>query len=369
MINDNITFSGIIVALLCVLLIVSKKTKTHSDYYLILWMIISGSNLAYYLLPSNTVNVLQIFGFTLPVFSTAILYLYVISITFNIPFSFKVILKHSLFYIFYNLVFLSISFGYDRINFINNIPYLGAERNSFLLNLLTLPMAIIPVIYIVLCFLALKKYQKILPENYSTLDKINLNWLKWIVISLIFIFLIVIAIISSGTRFDIIRTQDIFSLVSNIQSIYIICIVYFSLRQSIVINQNISLIKIDKIKEKPFTTDDKAIAISEQLLAYMTKEKPYLDESLSLTKLSSLINISTNQLSQIINQTLNTNFYQFVNSYRVEEVKEKLKEPKYSHYSILGVAYECGFNTKSTFNKIFKEQTGMTPSEYRGLNK
>lgn len=267
------------------------------------------------------------------------------------------------------MVFLSISFGYDRINFINNIPYLGAERNSFLLNLLTLPMAIIPVIYIVLCFLALKKYQKILPENYSTLDKINLNWLKWIVISLIFIFLIVIAIISSGTRFDIIRTQDIFSLVSNIQSIYIICIVYFSLRQSIVINQNISLIKIDKIKEKPFTTDDKAIAISEQLLAYMTKEKPYLDESLSLTKLSSLINISTNQLSQIINQTLNTNFYQFVNSYRVEEVKEKLKEPKYSHYSILGVAYECGFNTKSTFNKIFKEQTGMTPSEYRGLNK
>ena len=368
MLNDNITFSGIVVSLLCIFLIISKKTKTHSDYYLILWMLISGSNLAYYLLPSNAIIVFQIFGFTLPVFSTAILYLYVISITFSLPFKFETILKHSLFYIFYSLVLLSISLGYEKIVFIDNIPYFGTEMHSILLNVLTFPMAIIPVIYIVLCFLALKKYQKFLPENYSTLEKINLNWLKWIVISLIVIFLIVFAIISSGTRFSIIRKEDIFRLVSNTQSIYIICIVYFSLRQSVIINQNVSLVKVTNFKEKTII-DNKAIAISEQLLDYMTKEKPYLDESLSLSKLASLINISTNQLSQIINQTLNTNFYQFVNSYRVEEVKVKLKEPKYSHYSILGVAYECGFNTKSTFNKIFKEQTGMTPSEYRGLNK
>lgn len=77
------------------------------------------------------------------------------------------------------------------------------------------------------------------------------------------------------------------------------------------------------------------------------------------------MNISTHHLSQAINQNLNTNFYKFVNAYRVEEVKKKLKNPEFEKYSILGIAFESGFNSKSTFNKIFKEETGMTPSEFK----
>ena len=110
---------------------------------------------------------------------------------------------------------------------------------------------------------------------------------------------------------------------------------------------------------------NRSAEISQKLLMFIETECPYLDEELSLQKLSLLVNISTHRLSEVINQDLNTNFYRLINAYRVEEVKRKLKNSEFDKYSILGIAFESGFNSKSTFNKIFKEETGMTPSAFK----
>ena len=59
------------------------------------------------------------------------------------------------------------------------------------------------------------------------------------------------------------------------------------------------------------------------------------------------------------------NFFNFVNRYRVDEVKQKILNPKYDNYSVLGIALECGFNSKTAFNRIFKHMTGLTPTEYK----
>lgn len=363
MIMEGISFSGMAVSLLCILLLFSKKSKNHSDYYLILWLIIGLANLSYYTFSTLLPTSLQCFGFTLPILSMPMLYLYVISMTFNLQFQLKSIVKHSLFFLFYNFIFIVTSNFYENIIFTDNIPYFSDGKHNLILNLLTLPMAAIPIVCIVLCFLALKKYQKILPNYYSTLDRINLNWLKYIIISLIILFLIVIGIISFGTRWNAIPMHYIFKIVGALQAIYIFCIIFFSLRQSIIINQNISVSA--NHREKTALPDDNASLLSQKLLDHMVSEKPYLNEELSLSLLSASLGLSTNQLSLIINQTLDTNFYKFVNFYRIEEVKHKLKDKAYDRYSILGIAYECGFNSKSTFNKIFKEETGMTPSEYK----
>jgi AraC-like DNA-binding protein len=367
MVIECISFSGIVVSILCILLLFSKKDKKHSDYYLVLWLLICSLNLAYYLFPSALSGSLQSFAFTLPVLSISMLYLYVISMIFGIRFQSKYIVKHSLFFLFYNLIFILISSFYEKIIFTDNIPSFTSHKHGLLLNLLTFPMAVIPIIYIVLCFSALKKYQKLLPEYFSSLEKINLNWLQYILISIIFLFIIVIIIISFGTRLDLIPMQNIFKIVGTLQSIYVCCIVFFSLRQSIIINQNISVdnAAIGENKGINKLSDDKLNKTAADLVDYMADEKPYLNEELSLSILSSLMGVSTNQLSQVINQNLNTNFYKFVNAYRIEDVKKKLKDPDYDRYSILGIAYESGFNSKSTFNKIFKEETGMTPSEYK----
>ena len=70
-------------------------------------------------------------------------------------------------------------------------------------------------------------------------------------------------------------------------------------------------------------------------------------------------------LSQIINDSLQKNFFDFINFYRIEESKNYLSDSKYKKLNILEVLYEVGFNSKSTFNKVFKEHTGLTPTEYR----
>jgi AraC-like DNA-binding protein len=97
---------------------------------------------------------------------------------------------------------------------------------------------------------------------------------------------------------------------------------------------------------------------------YMESDKPYLDRELSIYDLSEELNIPRHFLSEVINEHMGKNFYNLVNDYRVEEVKRRLKDPGYKHLTILAIAYDSGFNAKSSFNTIFKEKTGMTPSEY-----
>lgn len=102
-----------------------------------------------------------------------------------------------------------------------------------------------------------------------------------------------------------------------------------------------------------------------KLLQIMETEKLYTDCELSLQKVAEKISIPPHHLSQIINERLNQSFSDFVNSYRVEEVKKNLLEPRKKHYSILAIAEDSGFNSKSSFNSVFKKHTNITPSKFR----
>ncbi|MGV3538543.1 MAG: helix-turn-helix domain-containing protein [Rufibacter sp.] len=102
----------------------------------------------------------------------------------------------------------------------------------------------------------------------------------------------------------------------------------------------------------------------EQLLAYMEEGKPYLQPTLTIQELSESLGISKHHVSQIINNRLGKNFYDFINQYRVAEAQLLLVNPRYRHLTTLAIAEEAGFNSKATFNAVFKKQTGQTPSEY-----
>lgn len=111
--------------------------------------------------------------------------------------------------------------------------------------------------------------------------------------------------------------------------------------------------------------DEDAEAYIEKLMAFMEKERPYLDAEMTIQDLSAKINISKHHLTQILNNNIGKNFFTFVNEFRIEEVKRKLADPAFDHLTILGIAYDCGFNSKSSFNNIFKQYTGSTPSEFK----
>jgi AraC-like DNA-binding protein len=97
---------------------------------------------------------------------------------------------------------------------------------------------------------------------------------------------------------------------------------------------------------------------------FMVIEKPYLNRELTIYNLSDQLKISRHILSEVINEHMGMNFYNLVNEYRVNEVKERMKSDAMKHLTILAIAYDSGFNSKSSFNTIFKEKTGQTPSEY-----
>lgn len=122
----------------------------------------------------------------------------------------------------------------------------------------------------------------------------------------------------------------------------------------------------DNQKSNETKIDD---TLLQKLLDYMVTNKPFREPELSLTSLAAMINISRNQLSEIINTGTGNNFYDFVNKYRVEEVKQLMENPRFKDYTILAIAFEAGFASKSTFNSIFRKVTGTTPSEYKDMLK
>lgn len=117
-------------------------------------------------------------------------------------------------------------------------------------------------------------------------------------------------------------------------------------------------------RKKVLLDENQIESYRHQLLEYMEVEKPFLDTGLSLSELARRLGLSPNQLSLVLNEGLGKNFNSFVNHYRIEEFKRIAKVPDHSNMTIVGLAYECGFNSKTVFNTYFKQETGLTPSEF-----
>jgi len=113
--------------------------------------------------------------------------------------------------------------------------------------------------------------------------------------------------------------------------------------------------------------DEEDSILNDKLISCMEAEKPYLNPEISLSELADKIGVTRNQLSGIINQNHQVNFYEFINHYRILEVKRLMADPANKNLKLISLAYDAGFNSKASFNRIFKQMTEMTPSQYYSL--
>jgi AraC-like DNA-binding protein len=111
-------------------------------------------------------------------------------------------------------------------------------------------------------------------------------------------------------------------------------------------------------------SDDEIKSIKRRLLTLMQESKPYLDSKLSLGVVARSLSVQSKDLSRVINQEFELNFFDFVNTYRLQEFKRIATPEALTVHSILGLAFDAGFNSKSAFNKVFKRLEGVTPSQY-----
>ncbi|MBC8110203.1 MAG: helix-turn-helix transcriptional regulator, partial [Verrucomicrobia bacterium] len=185
--------------------------------------------------------------------------------------------------------------------------------------------------------------------------------LRWLLrILLIFgIFSVYAAILSFTSEDD---TGDIYITTASAMIFYVLSFLLIS--QSALINPPKSA--PEKKKYEKSNLDEQMVAKAlEKLQASMEAEKLYLNSNLTLPELAEKLSLSTHHLSQLLNEQLGKNFFDFINEYRIKAMQEKLSDSAFSHFKIEEIAYDCGFNSKSVFNTAFKKFTGKTPSEYR----
>jgi AraC-like DNA-binding protein len=124
-------------------------------------------------------------------------------------------------------------------------------------------------------------------------------------------------------------------------------------------------IQIQKIKyEKSGVDTDDLLTIHRELTQIMHEENLYKNPELSLSDVAQKLKVHPNILSQVINSIEQKNFYDYINSHRVEEFKQIITLPQNQKFTLLSLAYECGFNSKTSFNRNFKKVTDLSPTEY-----
>jgi AraC-like DNA-binding protein len=217
--------------------------------------------------------------------------------------------------------------------------------------------------YIIAALMALRKYRLKILETYSFMDRTSLTWLSWI---LIWYFSIELVYTSKHLVFLLIgQYYEILVLIAKgSYLVFSVFVIYKGLKQPDIFNGIDENGRKQKYRKYLLPQSQKDYYL-EKLLTYMDDEKPYLNPSLSMPELAEKIPVAPHYLSQIINDSLDQNFFDFINSYRIRESKKLLADISNHRRTILNILYETGFNSKSVFNEAFKKHTGMTPSEFR----
>lgn len=203
----------------------------------------------------------------------------------------------------------------------------------------------------------------------SNLEGKTLTWMKN------FLHIFGVCLVFLTFTIPVILHTNNYQLVDRIICFSLACtifvLVYEGLFQEEVFSNSRSIDPVEKDKNpsveevKTQQPSQERSELLQKLLTYMEEKKPYLAEGITISDLAGQLNINRNQLSALINNNTGENFYKFINRYRVEEVKRIFSDPARQNYTILAMAYEAGFPSKSSFNNIFKNFTGFTPTEYR----
>lgn len=232
--------------------------------------------------------------------------------------------------------------------------------------------------YTILTFIVLRNYNKSLSDRFSfSTGENKLYWLyflaSWFTLSFFSYF--IIGGMNAVNFREVYNSQIVFN---GGLTLLTFIISYFGLRQPHLFKRVLELkeerakLPVEKTStEKPKETTEKqgeienAKELIEHLNQFMESERPFLNPELNVQDLATHLNIPRPQLTVLLNNYIGKNFFTYVNEYRIEAVKSKLTNPDLEHLTLLAIAYDSGFNSKSAFNTIFKQYVGVTPSEYK----
>jgi AraC-like DNA-binding protein len=360
--------TGIILSAFHSFVLFSKNDKRLSDYVLALWFCFSGISLfSFFLVYSDKHLIypsLTVLGMPFPLLIGPLLLLYTKYQTTTNSFK-KSDLLHVfpfaiVFFFFVNIYFLP----FESRSEILRSGGRGYEMQGFIK---LLAIYISGMVYIPWSAKKLLDYKKNINNQFSNTERINFNWLLYLIIGMAIVWIIILFV--QDDRF-------IFGAVS----LFIIWMSYFGTKQVQIFRAN----SFPSEEEEPHSdiceennrdaetprysksslNVENILEIHAALIKVLNEKQPYLNPELKLTDLAVLLGVHPNHLSQVINSQCGKSFYDLINERRIQEFIFRLKQKESKQYTLVALAFDCGFNSKASFNRNFKKYTQLTPSDY-----
>ena len=218
--------------------------------------------------------------------------------------------------------------------------------------------------YFIMSIYLINKYREQLKDYQSSIENIDLTWLKILVlgfalVSLVGVLLSISKVVNLFYTVDI-SLQIFLGLTTYYADLILVCfLLFFSAA-------NIS--SVAKVKDQSKSSYEDYEANEEyvdRVIKFMDDEKPYLKSNITLDTLSELIDVPARELTALLNGHFKMNYYEFINNYRIKEAKLILAQDVNQEKTISDVFLAVGFNSKSVFNTFFKKNVGVTPTDFR----
>ena len=372
---------GIAVTLFLATILITKRGKTEADQILTIWLVAIGIHLAsfYLFITGENLSLPYLLGLEIPfpLLQGPLLYLYTEAVTNQVAKrKFRLLHFVPFFVAYLPLVPFFFSPAEHKI-FVYQNNGLGYET---LTALLLLAIIISGIAYVALALRLLAKHKRIIQNQFSYAEKINLTWLRYLIYGIAVIWIVVIFGDDKATYSTVV--------------VFVIMLGYFGIKQVGIFTQHLPIESKSDFKEvaasepesistaladsaEPGTGEPKkakylksslnagsAEKIYTGLTHLMREKKPYTNPELTLDELAQTLNVHRNNLSQVINTYEQKSFYDYINLQRVEEFKRIVSLPESQKFTLLGLANNSGFNSKTSFNRNFKIATGLSPTEY-----
>lgn len=366
---DFVLVGGVIIIAILLLLLIKSKKKQLSQKILIVFFVFLVCVILYFygrlhhiiwlirgcFIP-NDVTILMI---------GPLLFLYVKSLFLKEENLVKNSLSHFIPAALYVVFIAAPTVLYDIFN-IDMLSYVLSDFISLFIRIEELHL----MLYLIISFRLLSKYRRLIKSKYSNLTQYDFNWIRIMLQGALCIISIDLMLkIYESFYGDFDWNADFISVITMI--VLISYLGYYGVNQSKVLLPDYVLEEDQLTTNKqngnalPSFKKEEFEILKSKLELVLETNRPYLDEDLSLGKLANQISTTDKKLSMLLNQCMNTTFYDLINTYRINTVKEKMQSDLYDNYNLFGIACECGFKSRTSFNRIFKKETGLSPSVYK----
>ena len=367
---------------LCVVIGISGKRLAQSQWILILWLVTLIMNFYFYWVSFSD----NVFGFDflvicwgIEILQGPLIYLYtrsvlngrtnirLVDLMHLIPYGTVMAVVFSVHYLTANT--LTISNGY--IIFKTGAP--------LVLKVLINVIKLITLTYIGISIYKVYSRTQGLSQYHSNPERINLTWLRLFLMGIAVGDLILYMAVPDMLGFYMLSDFQIAALSTATGVAFSYFASFVNYRHQFELNALVVGVSVgnEQNAQEPFDevvtevkyrnsglSEARALELSYSLMQYMSDAKPYLNKNLTLRDVARDLNVTSNTVSQVINECMKKNFFEFINEYRVQEFKQNIKRGQHDNYTILAVAQECGFASKSTFYSTFKKITGQTPADF-----